>query len=277
MNWLKELQHVYPEGEAKAIHRMVMEVRFGLSQTDLLLGKDKDLSPEDLIRLEIIMHRLLRKEPVQYVLGEANFCGKDFHVEPGILIPRPETEDLIPLVSRYGKAQGSLLDIGTGSGCIAVTSALHGFQVTAIDISPIALRIAQMNAERYQADVEFLQEDILHPTECDRKWNIIVSNPPYICQHEATDMEDNVLLYEPHVALFVPDEDPLLFYRTIIIYGTRHLTQGGTLLFETNRAFTLQVCDLMQEYGYTDCHPFNDRYGNPRFVVGHLKQENPWN
>ena len=271
MNHLKVLQQVYSPGEAKAILRLVMETRFGLSHTDLLLGKDKELSAESQAELELIIGRLLRKEPVQYVLGVAEFCGHTFHVEPGVLIPRPETEELVGLVARFFPLQEgkcpSLLDIGTGSGCIAVSLALKGFQATAFDISPLALRIAQGNAERLGAEVRFVCEDILHPTPSEERWDVIVSNPPYVCLSEADEMEENVLCYEPHLALFVPSEDPLLFYRAIAEYACCHLNTGGKLALECNRTYANQVANLLKEKQFDDILVLQDQYGNERFVT----------
>jgi release factor glutamine methyltransferase len=273
---------VYEEGEARAIYRMVMELRFGLSQTDLLLGKDTDLSAEDQAELEIIMQRLLRKEPVQYVLGFAEFCGRRFSVEPGVLIPRPETQLLVEEASKLlslmsSNEKPSLLDIGTGSGCIAITMALKGCKVAAIDISPEALRIAGENACRMGVEVEFRCENILHPKEGDEHWDIIVSNPPYVCQDEARQMAENVLLYEPHLALFVPDDNPLLFCRAISGYALRHLNPGGHLLMEINSAYGPQVKDLMQTAGFIDVCIRQDQFGRDRMVSAKYIKDNGHN
>ena len=267
MKHLNALQQVYSPGEARALLRLVMEMRFGLSHTDLLLGKDKELSAEHQAELEIIIERLLRKEPVQYVLGVAEFCGHRFHVEPGVLIPRPETEEMVrSLIARPGR-KGRLLDIGTGSGCIAVSMALAGYRVTAFDISPLALRIARGNAEKLGAEVKFICEDILHPLQDSGCFNVIVSNPPYVLQSEAEGMEENVLRYEPHLALFVPDEDPLLFYRAIADYVLSHLNKGGQLALECNRAYAKDVANLLKEKRFTEVVAHQDQFGNERFVT----------
>ena len=266
MNHLKVLQQVYEAGEARALYRLVMETRFGLSHTDLLLGKDTQLSEEDQAELEIIVERLLRNEPVQYILGQAEFCGRRFLVEPGVLIPRPETEDLVNAV--VPSCPCSILDIGTGSGCIAVTLALKGYRVTAFDISPIALRIAQKNAEVLGAKVNFRIEDILHPKPTEEHWDVIISNPPYVCESEAVEMDENVLHYEPHLALFVPDSDPLLFYRAIAEYACQHLNPGGQLLMEINRAFGKKVKNMIEMVGFEHVKTSTDRYGNERIVEG---------
>lgn len=268
MNYIQQLQQVYSVGEARAIYRMVMELRFGLSHTDILLGKDTQLSASDSSELANIIARLLKKEPVQYVLGIAEFCGLQFHVTPDVLIPRPETEVLVDSLPCPTANRNRVLEIGTGSGCIAISLSLKGFHVTATDISEGALHVARDNAKRLNADVCFKHEDILHPVASDESWDFIVSNPPYICQHEAVEMEENVLSYEPHLALFVPDEEPLLFYNAIASYASTHLNSGGNLHFEINRAYAREVCDAMESLGFRDVSAINDQFGNPRVVTG---------
>lgn len=275
MNHTEALQQIYPRNEARAIYRLVMEERFGLSQTDLLLGKDKELSAEAQADLQNIMLRLLSGEPVQYVLGTARFCERDFHVAPGVLIPRPETEELVEHLSEILPTSSKVLDIGTGSGCIAITLALRGHSVCAFDISEKALEIAKMNAKNLGADVEFFLEDILHPSPSDRQWDAIVSNPPYICQSEAKEMEEHVLAHEPHLALFVPDSDPLLFYRHIALYARRHLAGGGLLAFEVNRAFARQTEILLQELCFAKTEIISDQFGNQRMVFATKPKTNP--
>lgn len=266
MNHLQRLTARYGIREGRAIYMLVMERRFGLSPTQVLLGKDKELSPHDLALLDNIAARVLQGEPVQYVLGECRFCGHDFHVEPGVLIPRPETAELVRMIMATATPASRVLDIGTGSGCIAVSLALEGHRVTAMDISARALRIAGSNAQRLGADVQMVQEDILHPGTHNQPWDIIVSNPPYIRQAEASEMEDTVLEHEPHTALFVPDDDPLLFYRAIGLFALEHLSARGTLWFEINREFPRQTCDLLAAQGFTGVQALKDSYGNHRFV-----------
>lgn len=262
------LRQKYGPHEARALYELVMQRRFGLSRTDILLGKDTDLSADDKAELEIIIGRIAKGEPVQYVLGSEVFCGHTFLVGPGVLIPRPETQLLVRLVQQHLVPGCSVLDVGTGSGCIAITLALAGYQVTALDVSDEALGIARQNAERLGAEVEFLKQDILHSTPVGRCWEAIVSNPPYICESEAAEMDDNVLLHEPHLALFVPDDEPLRFYRAIADFGLKHLTAGGMLFFEANRAYTRQVGELLHLKGYEDIRIERDQYDNDRFVRG---------
>ena len=266
MNQIHQLLSVYPPQEARALYMLVMEVAFGLTPTQVLLGKDKELSEDKQALLQNIISRLLRKEPVQYILGQADFCGHTFHVEPGVLIPRPETQELVNLISQQHPSPCSILDIGTGSGCIAVSLALAGHHTTAFDISPDALRIARGNAERLSADVDFRQEDILHPSPTSRLWDVIVSNPPYICQREAQLMDSNVLDFEPHLALFVPDGDPLLFYRAIARYACRHLRAGGNLYFEINQAYPSETSSLTEHAGFCQVSVHQDMFGKPRFI-----------
>lgn len=263
---MQTLLSVYPQHEARALYMLVMEVAFGLTPTQVLLGKDKELSEDKQALLQNIIGRLVRKEPVQYILGQADFCGHTFHVERGVLIPRPETQELVRLICRQSPTPCSVLDIGTGSGCIAVSLASEGYQVTAFDISADALRIASENASRLQVDVDFRQEDILHPSATTQLWDVIVSNPPYVCRKEATQMDTNVVEYEPHLALFVPDDDPLLFYRTIAHYALSHLKPKGRLYFEINQAYPTETASLLERMGYSQVAIHQDGFGKPRFI-----------
>lgn len=341
----KRLTAIYNEREAQAIVRTVLDALFGMSLTDICLGKVTQLSADDTTRLEKIMQRLEKSEPVQYVLGAEWFAGRLFDVAPGVLIPRPETEDLVKWacdeakekekednskeergkeekeVSKKGEApqkeeqllssplkeeeeglrkgedasqkeeqplssllksnkevsekgeevpHPSILDIGTGSGCIAITVALALPQarVTAWDISTDALAIAAGNAHRLGASVRFEHQDALSAPDDEERWDVIVSNPPYICDRERADMSDNVLSYEPELALFVPDSDPLLFYRAIARYASKALKPGGRLLFETNTAYVHEVAQAMANEGFTAIEVRNDCFGKPRMVKG---------
>ncbi|MBQ5937142.1 MAG: peptide chain release factor N(5)-glutamine methyltransferase [Bacteroidaceae bacterium] len=273
MNALQTLQQRYDLGEARAIYELVLKQRFGLSRTDILLGKDTTLSAKDKEELQIIIDRVAKGEPVQYVLGCEEFCGRTFLVNPNVLIPRPETQLLVELVKQNVVPGNSVLDVGTGSGCIAITLALAGYKVTAIDVSDEALAIAKQNAEQLGADVEFVKGDIFQCSmltssskSFNVQWNAIVSNPPYICESEASTMEENVLGYEPHLALFVPDDDPLLFYRVIADYGQDHLVDEGHIFFEVNSVYAKQVGELFKQKGYKDTKIVNDQYDKERFV-----------
>ena len=380
------LSSLYDAGEAKAIVRLVLDVRFGMSFTDILCGKVSELSSDDQTELEKIMLRLEKGEPVQYVLGVAEFCGKQFRVSPSVLIPRPETEELCGMVGDFvgdfveggrwnvegemfeeegvieeggrRKEEGEylipekgqiipkeeqiipeegqiileeehiipekgkiilekddrirekedrirdkedrirekefrILDIGTGSGCIAITLALGipGAKVTAWDISDDALHIAKQNAHTLGADVLFEKRDILNISPStfhiphsssnvpssnispssfllppSSKYSIIVSNPPYICHKEQPAMEKNVLEHEPHLALFVPDNDPLLFYRAIANYAIEALRTGGMLFFELNPVYANDTEKMIQELGFKNTELRKDQFGKLRFL-----------
>lgn len=297
----KRLTTIYNEREAQAIVRTVLDALFGMSLTDICLGKVTQLSADDTTRLEKIMQRLEKSEPVQYVLGAEWFAGRLFDVAPGVLIPRPETEELVKWTCDEAKEKEkednskeergkeekevykkgeeaphpSILDIGTGSGCIAITVALALPQarVTAWDISTDALAIAAGNAHRLGASVRFEHQDALSAPDDEERWDVIVSNPPYICDRERADMSDNVLSYEPELALFVPDNDPLLFYRAIARYASKALKPGGRLLFETNTAYTHEVAQVMANEGFTAIEVRNDCFGKPRMVKGAFIRE----
>ena len=257
----KPLTKLYDAREAKAIARLVMEDRFGLTMADVLCGKTGD----DAV-LRHIQQRLLQGEPVQYVLGVAEFGGRQFRVAPGVLIPRPETLELCQWVEE--ERGTTILDIGTGSGCIACTLAaeLPEAQVTAWDISEAALSVARENAKRTNVHVSFEQVDALNIPLTPDKWDIIVSNPPYICKQERATMERHVLDYEPSLALFVPDDDPLLFYRAIADYARQSLTAGGSLFFEINPLYAEQLQSLLSSMSYHYIEVRDDQYGKPRMI-----------
>ncbi len=300
----RQLAHIYDDGEAKAIARMVYEVRFGLSPSDLFIGKDTQLSADDQKVLAEITQRLMAGEPVQYAIGLAEFGGRIFHVGPGVLIPRPETYELCQWIvssglqderTLYSMEKSSspvvrckkilekssspvvrckkILDIGTGSGCIACTLAadMPNAQVTAWDISEEALRTAAANAESIGVTVRFEKRDILNvmPTVLQlpcNEFDAIVSNPPYICEKEKDGMERNVLDYEPALALFVPDDDPLLFYRAIARYGLTGLKPGGSLYFEINPLYADALHDLLSRMSWHDIEIKEDQFGKQRFI-----------
>ena len=276
----RRLTPLYDAGEAKAIVRLVLDECYGLSWADVLGGKVSELSANDQTELEKIMLRLEKGEPVQYIIGVADFCGRQFHVEPGVLIPRPETEELCRMVieereiSQKGQSPlCEILDIGTGSGCIAITLALElpDAKVTAWDISDDALRIASANAKALSASVNFQHNDALDSSlftlhSSLPKWDFIVSNPPYICRKEADGMDKNVLGYEPHEALFVPDDDPLLFYRAIARYATKALKPNGNLFFEINPLYADDLTQLLGEMLCYNAEILNDQFGKPRFL-----------
>lgn len=262
----------YDEREAKSIARLVFEQRFGLSMTDICIGKDKQLSDKTNNETEKIAERLLQNEPVQYVLGCETFCGRTFRVRPGVLIPRPETAGLIELMKHLRNPQkpsADILDVGTGSGCIAVTAALDipGAHVTAWDIADEALATAAENAKELGAQVRTVRQDALLPPEDKEMWDFVVSNPPYICEKERAEMSRNVLDHEPATALFVPDDDPLRFYRSIARYSRLALRQGGWLLFEINPLYADDMMTMLAGEHFDRISISDDMFGRRRFAV----------
>lgn len=262
------------EREARALAFVVLEDAFGLSHTDIYLGKDTAFSEDDTIRLEKILRRLEQGEPVQYVIGTAQFCNLTFRVTPDTLIPRPETEELVGWVASLlpFEAPCSVLDVGTGTGCIAISLAKQfpRAQVTAWDISEGALAVARQNAETNGVTVDFCQKDVLEVVNesaasapsSDALY--IVSNPPYICERERTEMEAHVLDYEPASALFVPDTDPLLFYRALARLGQQ--LNAAAVLVEINQAYGQETVEMFQSSGYSNVELRRDIYGKDRMI-----------
>lgn len=267
----RTLEPLYGNGEARAVTDYVLDVCFGLSKADILCGAVEEMTAEKTAELNKIFGRLMEGEPVQYVLGRAEFCGRWFDVRPGVLIPRPETEELCAWITADSKASASpkVLDIGTGSGCIAITLQLDmpESKVTAWDISADALDVAHENAKQLGANVNFVKLDALN-AKPEGEWDVIVSNPPYICEKEKKDMAVNVLEHEPHTALFVPDADPLLFYRAITRLAVQTLNKGGRLYFEINPIYADDTCCMMQAEGMTAVELRSDMYGKQRMAKG---------
>ena len=319
----QSLTPLYDAGEAQAIVRTVLDVEYGMTLTDIICGKVNELSSDEGRNLEEIITRLQNGEPVQYVLGKADFAGRPFHVEPGVLIPRPETAELCQwiekdmieksIVSSGDSSEDSpedssgnspqatddarrILDICTGSGCIAITLGLNipNSEVTGWDISEDALRIAQGNVEMMKAgnvriehqdalalpkaaetDNEKMKgnddKEVVKPkgkakTPSTQKWDLIVSNPPYICEKEKADMEKNVLEHEPSLALFVPDEDPLKFYRAIAEYASSALKSGRALYFEINPIYEKETREMLLKLDFKDIETKEDAFGKKRMM-----------
>ncbi len=265
-----QLEAAYPKDEAQALAWWILEEETGLSRSQLICGcKDTTFSPH----MQEIVTRLLHFEPIQYIFGHTLWNGLDLKVTPATLIPRPETAELVEKVERL-KVKGErlkVLDIGTGSGCIAIglKKAHHEWQVTGIDISEDSIEVAKENAKRNGVEVEFKVADIfgIQNTEyrLQTDFEIVVSNPPYICESEKSSMRPNVLAYEPASALFVPDNDPLKFYRRIA-----ELKMGKYLFFEINEAYPQELVDMLKELGYEDIQITNDIYGKPRIIEARM-------
>lgn len=264
------LQEYYSAQEAANLSRIVCCEMLGQSAVDYYLGKDMILSSNEVKELESILSRLCKFEPVQYIQGTARFLQRTFRVAPGVLIPRPETEELVEAVLREVSPVSRILDIGTGSGCIAITLSkeLPEAGVTAWDISEDALSVARANNDALQAKVRFYRRDVLaYQAEKGECYDVIVSNPPYVTEAEKCEMEHNVLDWEPSLALFVPDNDPLLFYRRIAELSSALLAPGGRLFFEINRAFGQAVAVMLREKGYANPRIIKDISGNDRIVI----------
>lgn len=264
------LQPYYTAEEVSALSRIVCCDLLGQAPTDYYLGKDIVLSSKKEQELEDILQRLSRFEPLQYIEGRTLFLGRELWVAPGVLIPRPETEELVELMLKEIPADARILDVGTGSGCIAISLAkeLPDALVTAWDVSPEALSVARVNARKLQANVRFVECDVL-ACQVDKAglYDVIVSNPPYVTEAEKADMEPNVLQWEPSLALFVPDDDPLRFYRRIAVLGRDMLADGGRLYFEINRAYGREMVEMLRTMGYVGVRVKKDLSQNDRFVI----------
>ena len=287
----QSLTSLYDAGEAQAIVRTVLDVKYGMTLTDIISGKVNELSADEGIKLEEIICRLQKGEPVQYVLGQADFAGRTFHVEPGVLIPRPETAELCRWIvetqnenwKKDKKARHTtlvsprprIIDLCSGSGCIAITLDLEipNSETLGIDISDCACRVATKNAELLSSKAFFCNADIFEMLEkCKRNTkdnfeaDIIVSNPPYICEKEKVDMAKNVLGYEPCIALFVPDEDPLKFYRAIAEFAAMELRRCGLLYFEINPIYEKETREMLEEFGFSEIETKEDSFGKKRMM-----------
>ena len=277
--FLKDLQTSlkgeYSESEIHVLGMLILEKLTGFSRIWLLIHKELKLNDEQNIIASQYLERLKNHEPIQYILGETEFYGLKFKVNPSVLIPRPETEELVEWVKPPHPPKGeflsgtpTLLDVGTGSGCIAVAlkKKFPSANVSAMDISPEALALAKENAALNEVNIEFIQDDILHPAATDRKWDVIVSNPPYIPASEQRYLHKNVTDFEPHLALFVQDNDPLIFYRKIAEFALSHLTAGGRLYVEIHQSLGRQCCQLLESMGFQSVELRKDLSGNDRMI-----------
>ena len=271
----QQLDALYPSGELRELIRWIMEEVAGIPPYRLLLLDDV-LTDKQRLQIEVIVDRLAKKEPIQYILGETTFCGLPFHVSRDVLIPRPETEQLVRLIVNDFSSCPSprILDIGTGSGCIAISlaSLLPASCVTALDISSSALRVAADNATLNHVSVSWTCVDIFssEAESCLEQYDCMVSNPPYIMEHEQLEMDASVLDYEPHKALFVPDTDPLLFYRRIVQLAKSHLMADGWLYFEINEQCGDAMFELLDSGGFSQTTIIKDYFGKDRMLKAQL-------
>ena len=285
----EELDPLYGPGEVVAFGEMLFEAFLGWDRVKLLTSKDHTVNQSDLLRLHWALEDLRRHRPIQHIIGHVDFCGCRIAVSPDVLIPRPETEEMVDFLVESGewRAENRILDLCTGSGCIAIAlkKAFSGTDVTAVDISPAALAIARQNALENAAEANFVQSDILATPKEENKeenkeknreeknfnfqlsiFNLIVSNPPYVRQSERAAMQRNVLDYEPPLALFVPDDDPLRFYRAIAAIAARCLAPCGLLALEINEALAADTCALLARYGFAAA-VHRDFRGRDRFLT----------
>ena len=273
-HYASELENIYGSNEANALIMILLEHCFGIDRVKMALEPELRLSESELLTLHFAVKELLKNKPIQYVIGETEFCGMRFFVEKGVLIPRPETEELVNQLVSYSVNQlhsqsFRIIEIGTGSGCIAISLAklLKNSVVTAVDVSEKALEIAKKNAEANGVDVQFVLDDILNPKKpelIDNQYDIIVSNPPYVCESEKKEMRANVLDYEPSSALFVSDNDPLIFYRKILEFAQKTLKPDGQVWLEINEKFGTEMQNLCLEKGFKNVEIIKDFRGKDR-------------
>lgn len=266
----ESLQSRYDSREIRALSKCLLQHFCHCSSSDFYAGKDINISEEQRKSLQGALARLSQGEPLQYILGECEFYGAVFKTRPPVLIPRPETEELVDwIVKEQAGRAGFLLDVGTGSGCIAVSLALHtALQVEAWDILPQALSLSAENAAHLGACVDIHHQDLFEALALDlpKRYDVIVSNPPYVCQSQAADMQENVLSHESHLALFVPDDDALKYYEALAQLGCRALKENGCLYVEINELFGEATLDVFRKAGYRECVLRQDLSGRDRMI-----------
>jgi len=266
----KRLKPFYDKDEINSFFYLLSEAYLDKTRLDIALKPNEALNDAITQLFEKALEQLIKEYPIQYIIGETEFMDLLFEVNEQVLIPRPETEELIRwILSREKKTETkSILDIGTGSGCIPIilANSLANAKVTSIDISKTALEVAQRNAVKNNADINFQQHDILQIKVLEEKYDIIVSNPPYVRESEKAAMNNNVLKYEPEIALFVTDEDPLIFYRHIASLASRSLKPNGMLYFEINQYLGAALCKILEELGFKDIELRKDMYGADRMI-----------
>ncbi len=273
--FIQELTSIYDAGEAESFFYLILEEKHQLRRVDLALRPDLVFSQEELVVWNSILKQLLEEIPIQYLLGKTSFYGLDFEVNENVLIPRPETEELVEWVvsenlvlSKTNKLK--ILDIGTGSGCIAISLAKNfpNAQVFAVDVSDKALATAKINAEINDVKVSFINRNILETEDLEQEFDIIISNPPYVRNLEKLEIKKNVLNNEPHLALFVEDNDALIFYKKIAELAQKNLSKNGQLYFEINQYLGKEMIALLEQMNFKDIELRKDIYENDRMIRG---------
>ena len=274
-SFIQQLTPIFDEGEAESFFYLILEEKHQLKRIDLALQPDLVLSENEINNWNLLLEQLKKEIPVQYLLGKTSFYGLDFEVNPNVLIPRQETEELVQWIieSSNVKAKSQelkIVDIGTGSGCIAISIAknIADSKVFAIDVSENALATAQKNAEINNVVVTFLNKNILETTDLEQQFDIIVSNPPYVRNLEKQEIKKNVLDNEPHLALFVDDNDALIFYKKIAQLALLNLSENGALYFEINQYLGKEMIELLEEMNFKNVELRKDIYGNDRMIKG---------
>lgn len=271
--FIQELTPLYDAGEAESFFYLILEAKHQLKRVDIALQPDLAFSESELKTWSSILEQLKKEIPVQYILGTTHFYGLEFEVNSNVLIPRPETEELVDWIIEsqqleIGDMKVRILDIGTGSGCIAISLAknLPNAEVFALDVSDKALATAQKNAELNQVTIQFIHQSIIETEDLGQQFDLIVSNPPYVRHLEKQEIKKNVLDNEPHLALFVDDNDALIFYRKIAELALKNLNPQGQLYFEINQYLGQETLDLLQEMGFKGTVLRKDIYGNDRMI-----------
>ena len=276
--FVDSLESLYGIEEAESFFYLILENKHQMKRIDLALNSNFDFSEEDILIWEKIKSRLLKEEPIQYILGSTHFMDLSFKVTPDVLIPRPETEELVEWIINESKNRTKLkiLDIGTGSGCIAISLAHHlpDAEVFAIDVSAKALQMAKQNALLNHVEVHFLEIDILKAENLPQQFDIIVSNPPYVRNLEKEEIKNNVLEHEPHLALFVDDFNALIFYKKIAELAIKNLNNNGQLFFEINQYLGREMVQLLEDLQFSNIELRKDIYGNARMTRANFIQTN---
>lgn len=275
-NFTQELSSFYDQQEIESFFFIVLQAFHEMKRVDLALNPTFELDGMQLLQWETVLSQLKEHKPIQYILGETEFYGLPFYVNENTLIPRPETEELVDWIIKENSKGKELkiLDVGTGTGCIAISLAknLPNAKVFAMDVSEKALEVAQKNAKRNGVEVEFLHQSILEVDDLKHSFDIIVSNPPYVRNLEKEEIKKNVLDYEPHLALFVEDNDALLFYRKISELATKNLSEKGQLYFEINQYLGIEMLALLEKLNFQNIELRKDIYGNDRMIFGIFKR-----